>query len=75
MLRIQASIPLVRVCVLAGSRSGWREMENGMDGDWEDGSGRGTVCEVPISRSSRPPWEDKDGHLRKPWDEDNLPEW
>lgn len=59
-----------------GPRCGWRERENGQDGEWEEGMGRGTGRGVPVSsRGSRPPWDEKDGHLRKSWDEDNLPEW
>lgn len=62
--------------VFPGARCGWRERENGLDGDWDDGSGRGTGRGVPVtSRNTRQPWDDKDGHHRKSWEEDNLPEW
>lgn len=59
----------------AGPR-GWRERENGLEGEWEEGLGRGSTRGMPAStRGMRQPWDDKDGHFRKSWDEDNLPEW
>lgn len=63
-----------------GPRCGWRERENGQESEWDEGMGlgRGTGRGVPPGARPMPPlrqpWDEKDGHLRRSWDDD-LPEW
>lgn len=65
-----------QIMLFAAGPRGWRERENGLEGEWEEGLGRGSTRGMPASaRGMRQPWDDKDGHFRKSWDEDNLPEW
>lgn len=65
-----------KLYVISAGPRGWRERENGLEGEWEEGVGRGSTRGMPApARGMRQPWEEKDGHFRKSWDEDNLPEW
>ncbi|CAL4249563.1 unnamed protein product, partial [Meganyctiphanes norvegica] len=64
-----------------GTRGGWRERENEVeDGEWKEvgsvgGRGRGGAPGGP----RRPPWDgnatDKEMHLWRAWEENQLPEW